>query len=234
MFMITFLCLLPSNVAGVDFGKASLFRNKEKLQFATETEVTDAPRAATEEELKQQREQELTTLQTEAEELSARLQSLVAEASKYGKGALQLQARADALAAENAELEKAFKVRKRVLDLLPNADENIEKLKEAIDAGAQKLMKLGEKWETHRVALLDEYRKLKVSLTGAGVFAFVCSSLPNGDERRCDRSLIPPPCHHQYANVAFHFLASSHRQPPAMSRAKQSSSWRKYNRCARR
>lgn len=221
-----------SNVAGVDFGKASLFRNKEKLQFATETDVTDAPRAATEEELKQQREQELATLQTEAEELSARLQSLVAEASKYGKGALQLQARADALAAENSEVEKAFKVRKRVLDLLPNADENIGKLQEAIDAGAQKLMKLAEKWETHRVALLDEYRKLKVRGGKGG--RETCSSLPNRAERLCDRDLVSPPFSPPTCKRCTSILLPLPRQPPAMSRAKQSSSWRRFNRCVRR
>lgn len=61
--------------AGGDDRKRGAFRNKEKLQFANEDEE-GMPKAATEEEIAQQREEELGALQGELDAFTAELETL--------------------------------------------------------------------------------------------------------------------------------------------------------------
>jgi hypothetical protein len=153
--------------ASEDMGKASMFRNKEKLQFAKE-ELADAPRPATEEELKQQRDAELSGLEGELNNLNEELESLSNSVRKYASGVEQLLAQTEKLVKDNGEREETYKVRKQVLDLLPNADENIAKLQAVVDNTAKKLMAAADKWEAKRVELIDEFRKLKVCVLERG------------------------------------------------------------------
>jgi hypothetical protein len=54
--------------------------------------------------------------------------------------------------------EEAYKLRKQVMDLLPDADANIAKLKEMIDANAGRLMELAAKWEERRCGVAGDRR----------------------------------------------------------------------------
>ena len=47
------------------------------------------------------------------------------------------------------------------LDLLPNYEQNLQKLFQVVENTKKKLLKLGEEWEKHRTGLLEEYRTLK-------------------------------------------------------------------------
>ncbi|EDQ91553.1 uncharacterized protein MONBRDRAFT_31538 [Monosiga brevicollis MX1] len=145
--------------ANVQLGKKSLFRKREELQF--QSEASDAPKAATQEELEQQRQAELEELETRLSDLMATMQSLQGELSTFDKDAVKMDSKLAELKALAEELAANNAVRKRVLDLLPNADENIERLGQAIDALARKLIAIGEKWEPHRRELLREYQQLK-------------------------------------------------------------------------
>lgn len=62
----------------------------------------------------------------------------------------------------------------QVLDLLPNAKENADLLKNRIDEIAGRLAVIADQWESHRVQLIEEYRGLKVSFPS---IYFKCHSL---------------------------------------------------------
>jgi hypothetical protein len=163
-----------------------MFRKKEQLQFQSDQSSAEAPKAATQEELEQQRADELSRLQTDFDALSSELQQVETETLTYRKEAKQLAAKTEALLLRLEALDASNAMRRRVrpclvqyhilhidiimlvlalqvVDLLPNADENMQKLGEAIHAAARKMIAVGEKWEPVRQALLTEYRQLQAA-----------------------------------------------------------------------
>ena len=54
---------------------------------------------------------------------------------------------------------------KKILEMLPNAAENIEKLQGICAASGKRLMELGQEWESHRRGLIDRLRKPKGAKT---------------------------------------------------------------------
>jgi uncharacterized small protein (DUF1192 family) len=113
-------------------------------------------------ELVRQREEEENKLQASLTELEERAAALRAEIATLTAAAEQARTRGTTVDEENREREAGQAVRRQVLDLLPNADENIAKLQGVIDGSAQRLLALGTKWDGHRKSLVSELRKLKV------------------------------------------------------------------------
>ena len=113
-------------------------------------------------ELIKQREEEEKALELSAAELDERIAALRARIAAMTEAIAQAQAQAASQTEENNKLESAQGVRRQVLDLLPNADENIAKLQGIIDTSAQRLLTLGAKWDEARKGLAAELRKLKV------------------------------------------------------------------------
>jgi hypothetical protein len=62
---------------------------------------------------------------------------------------------------ETGEIEKSFKIKKRTLDLLPDADNNILKLGGIAETSAARLVDLAAQWEEHRQPLVSKYRRKK-------------------------------------------------------------------------
>eukprot|EP00052_Salpingoeca_macrocollata_P006690 m.55113 g.55113 ORF g.55113 m.55113 type:complete len:627 (-) comp15587_c0_seq1:25-1905(-) len=147
--------------------RKSNFSNKQQLQFTKEDTAKDAPLAATEEELSAQREQEVKALEEELAALSAEMDTLQNELKHFLAGAQKMQEQTEQLAKRNVEAADANKMRSRVIDMLPNADENIAKLQAMAEATEAKLVALAQKWEEMRVSLIDEYRKLKTASMSA-------------------------------------------------------------------
>ncbi|XP_064404565.1 coiled-coil domain-containing protein 22 homolog isoform X2 [Halichondria panicea] len=141
-------------------GTGSRFQHAEKLQFALED---DGPQVeeATEEELQQRREEELTGLQDQLADLTSKLELLDLNMKKYKASMGQMGELQTQGATKNKEEEEAYKVKKKTFDLLPNADENITKLKELIQKSADRLALLSSKWEEIRGPLMNKYRTLK-------------------------------------------------------------------------
>eukprot|EP00051_Salpingoeca_urceolata_P020923 m.321060 g.321060 ORF g.321060 m.321060 type:complete len:633 (-) comp19707_c1_seq1:73-1971(-) len=145
-------------------GESTSFQNREKLQFANEDDATstqEVPRAATEEELRAQREAEIAELEAELEQLAHGIASMESEVKDFNSNISKLSSQSAEQTAANSEREDAYRVRKQVLDLLPDADENIAKLESVVDASGKRLLTLAAKWEEHRTKLIAEYRKLK-------------------------------------------------------------------------
>jgi hypothetical protein len=60
--------------------------------------------------------------------------------------------------------EDAYRVKKRTMEMLPEADKHMEDLQKLVETSAERLIKLSQQWETHRAPLVAKYRELK-SLT---------------------------------------------------------------------
>ncbi|CAK8697465.1 unnamed protein product [Clavelina lepadiformis] len=59
------------------------------------------------------------------------------------------------------EEKQQINLKEKTVHLLPNAEENIEKLKALVEKNSQRLIGLGKLWEERRVPLIEEIRELK-------------------------------------------------------------------------
>eukprot|EP00045_Choanoeca_perplexa_P008978 m.84838 g.84838 ORF g.84838 m.84838 type:complete len:305 (+) comp14700_c0_seq1:576-1490(+) len=100
--------------ANIELGKKSMFRKKEQLQFQSEQTGGDVPQAATQEELAQQRADELSGLQTSLDSLSSELQQVETETLTYRKEAKQLVSQTEALLLRLEDLDSSNAMRRRV------------------------------------------------------------------------------------------------------------------------
>jgi TolA-binding protein len=63
------------------------------------------------------------------------------------------------------EMRRHLLIQKKTLDLLPDGEENVKRLRELADRSAQRLMILATQWETVRAPLIERYRKLKLQFS---------------------------------------------------------------------
>ncbi|CAH1778226.1 unnamed protein product [Owenia fusiformis] len=144
--------------------KGSRFTHAEKLQFTQDvpgSQMTVDPTANTEEELKAKREEEIEKLQEQLERIATDFENLDIEIRKFTASSQQMEEIIATEATKNKEKETVYKVKKRTLDLLPDADNNIAKLQSVVDTSAQRLVSLANQWEKHRVPLVEKYREMK-------------------------------------------------------------------------
>lgn len=76
---------------------------------------------------------------------------------------------------EFTTLEKHRKIKAKTYDLLENGEENIEKLKEAIETNSNKLIGLVSQWEKHRLPLIQKYREEMEKHSSKAVCIFIGS-----------------------------------------------------------
>lgn len=156
-----------SGKAAVSKSKGSRFTHTEQLIFSKDDEKTasqigsETDKARSEEELQQQREKEVQDLRDELNSLVSSLEKLEVDIKKITASMQQMDDETKSQQRSNTEKEDSFKVRKRTLDLLPDAENNIAKLQEVVDSSAQRLVNLANKWESHRAPLIQQYRELK-------------------------------------------------------------------------
>ncbi|KAL4230380.1 Coiled-coil domain-containing protein 22 [Mactra antiquata] len=147
--------------------KGSRFTHSEKLLFAKDddkaiSEVTTVlPAGQTEEEKQKEREEEVNGLKDELTSLTSRLDDLDLEVKKFTASIQQMEEQISNQNRSNSEKEDGYKVKKRTLDLLPDAENNIAKLQSVVDSSAQRLINLASQWEKHRAPLINQFRDLK-------------------------------------------------------------------------
>lgn len=150
--------------------KGSRFTRTEQLQFAQDEQKAAAmvglseegpPKVDTEEEMRKKREEELEALQSKLSELNASIEHGEVEIKKSQAGIQQTNEQISNQKAKNSEQEEIYKVKKKTMDLLPDAENNVAKLQSVVDASAQRLVNLAQQWEKHRAPLIDQYRELK-------------------------------------------------------------------------
>ena len=73
----------------------------------------------------------------------------------------QLEAELAGSAVESDELEKRYLVKRKALEMLPNAADNVAQLQTICGESAQRLMEVGQEWEAVRAPLLQALRQKK-------------------------------------------------------------------------
>jgi len=131
---------------------------------ASEQKSPAAPKGLSREELAKQREEEIQTLTQTFGDWESVVTTL--ERSIENKK-IQLQKLENDLMEEEADAETLrndFRVRKRMFELLPDVENNLQELRSISAESAKKLMALATEWEGHRLPLITEYRSKKDEL----------------------------------------------------------------------
>ena len=103
-----------------------------------------------EEEMMRKHQEEMDALQKQLDALNASVEGGKRDKAMCDAKALQVKSELAKLLAESEGLERSYLVKKKVLEMLPDAAENIRKLQEICSGAAQRLVKLGAEWEQHR------------------------------------------------------------------------------------
>ncbi|XP_070553275.1 coiled-coil domain-containing protein 22 homolog [Ptychodera flava] len=154
--------------------KGSRFTHAEKLQFTQDDEKAAAQmgigegagKVDTEEELQRKREEEAQGLRDKLNELASQIEAMEIDMKKFNAASQQMEEQISTQGKSKSEKEDAYKVKKRTLDLLPDAENNILKLQAVVDSSAQRLVNLANQWEKHRAPLIDQYRELREANEG--------------------------------------------------------------------
>ncbi|RUS87267.1 hypothetical protein EGW08_004947 [Elysia chlorotica] len=119
------------------------------------------PTKDTEEEMEKKRQEEVDVLRSELAQLTSDLERLDLEVRKFTASKQQMEETISSEQSEREQKQAAHSVKKRTLDLLPDAEANIGKLQSVVDNSAQRLVNLAKQWETHRGPLIEQYRQLR-------------------------------------------------------------------------
>ncbi|KAL8579947.1 hypothetical protein ACOMHN_060248 [Nucella lapillus] len=165
--------------------KGSRFAHTEKLMYGKDEEKTMAQIGAavatkdTEEETQRKREEEQTSLREDLSHITSQLDQLEMDMRKMAASRQQMDEQVSSAAQQALDKEDAFHVKKRTMDLLPDAQNNIQKLQKrtmdllpdaqnniqklqaVVDNSAQRLLSLAAQWEKHRAPLIKQFRTLR-------------------------------------------------------------------------
>jgi chromosome segregation ATPase len=135
------------------------FDNLKK--YRTEEEGGEGAVAMSEEEVEQRRKDEVAQLEGSI----AKGQDRVGRLDEVLGSVLSNIKQIEALIAEEegltSPLEQEYRVKKRVMGLLGNAEENILQLQEIATTQQGRLTELAQEWEQYRMKLVEEHRALK-------------------------------------------------------------------------
>ena len=139
--------------------QAQVVSNVGTVTVVTAQGQTAEEREADEEALRRAREQQLTELNAQLTAASQQLSDLDARITAFASSSRALEAEVAALVSSTAALEEAYRVKKRTLDLLPEAHRNEAELRALVDASSARLLALATEWEAHRQSLLHRLRR---------------------------------------------------------------------------
>ncbi|XP_018414031.1 PREDICTED: coiled-coil domain-containing protein 22 [Nanorana parkeri] len=153
---------------GTDQNKGSRFTHAQKFTHQQDPQVlTEQMQRATESLSRKDaqdtdaEQQELTSLQQQIELLEKEIQGLADSAKLLQLTLTQVEEETSTMRQQCEEKEDVVRVKKRAVELLPDADNNLAKLQAMVDSSTQRLVNLAGQWESHRVRLVDEYRELR-------------------------------------------------------------------------
>lgn len=106
-------------------------------------------------------QEELAYLQQQFQQLCSEVDHLAADMKHMSVTNAQVLDELKQRELRNSEKEEKIQVKKKTIDLLPDADNNLLKLQALVEASAKRVVNLASQWEKHRAPLVDEYRRLK-------------------------------------------------------------------------
>ncbi|XP_049608204.1 coiled-coil domain-containing protein 22 [Syngnathus scovelli] len=140
--------------------KGSHFTHSQKFTFTQEIDAAPSSVRQTNDNHCSQQE-ELASLQQQFQQLCSDVDQLTTELKHLSVTHAQALDELKQRERQNNELEEKIQLKKKTIDLLPDADNNIVKLQAQVEASAQRVVNLASQWEKHRAPLIEEHRRLK-------------------------------------------------------------------------
>ena len=141
-----------------EFAQEKLASTAEAAAIAAEAEA-DKEEEANQERLR--RDNELEEMQNKLRDIMHGTSDAIKNKDNNVAKTKQLENNLQTQLRLKKELETEYKLKKKTLDLLPNAEANIEKLKAICDSSSKRLLELAGEWEKHRVPLIEAIRDIK-------------------------------------------------------------------------
>lgn len=136
-----------------------------ETRFSRQVDLQDksigSKKGETEEEVEERRKQTLEKYDAQLEKMLDAINKIKQEMEGYINKFRQIEAEKISEGNKTAILKDEFLVKKAVIDLLPDAANNIIKLQDISQTNASKLMDLAKEWEKVRVNIINEYRELR-------------------------------------------------------------------------
>lgn len=147
--------------------KGTHFTHTQKFTFtqqaataaATSSPIPSGHQSESDIQLRQQEEQ--LSLQQQFQQLCSDVEQLAADMKHMNVTNAQVLDELKQRELGNSEKEEKMQVKKKTIDLLPDADNNLLKLQALVEASAKRVVNLASQWEKHRAPLIDEHRRLK-------------------------------------------------------------------------
>ncbi|XP_068183815.1 coiled-coil domain-containing protein 22 [Antennarius striatus] len=143
--------------------KGTHFTHTQKFSFTPEA----APPSSTpvtlqsEGDVQLRQQDELKGLQQQVQQLSSQIEQLEADMKNMSVTSTQVLDELKQRQLGNSEREERMQVKKKTIDLLPDADNNLLQLQAVVEASTKRVVSLASQWEKHRAPLIDEHRRLR-------------------------------------------------------------------------
>lgn len=144
--------------------KGTHFTHTQKFTFTQEVEAMSTPLPTgrqLEGDIQLRQQEELSALQKQFQQLCNDINDITAEIKHRTVTNAQVLDELKQRQVGNSEKEEKVQVKKKAIDLLPEADSNLEKLQALVEASAKRVVNLASQWEKHRAPLIEEHRRLK-------------------------------------------------------------------------
>ncbi|XP_068453220.1 coiled-coil domain-containing protein 22 isoform X1 [Clinocottus analis] len=132
---------------------------QQQAAAATSPSIPAGHQSESDIQLRQQEEQ--LSLQEHFQRLCSDVEQLAADMKHMSVTNAQVLDELKQRDLGNSENEDKMLVKKKTIDLLPDADDNLLKLQALVEASAKRVVNLASQWEKHRAPLIDEHRRLK-------------------------------------------------------------------------
>ncbi|XP_037552830.1 coiled-coil domain-containing protein 22-like [Nematolebias whitei] len=144
--------------------KGTHFTHTRKFTFTQEEAAVTSPVLTgrqSEGDIQLRQQEELASLQEQFQQLCSDVDQLAADMKHVNVTNAQVLDELKQRQLGNAEEEEKLQVKKKTVDLLPDAENNLLKLQALVEGGAKRVVNLASQWEKRRAPLIDEYRRLK-------------------------------------------------------------------------
>nr|XP_057906572.1 coiled-coil domain-containing protein 22 isoform X2 [Doryrhamphus excisus] len=141
--------------------KGSHFTHSQKFTFTQEVETVVSAVRQVDVDNHQSQQEELASLQQQLQQLCIDVDQLTTELKHMSVTNAQVLDETKQREQHNSEKEEKIQVKKKTIDLLPDAENNLLKLQGLVEASAKRVVNLAAQWEKHRAPLIDEHRRLK-------------------------------------------------------------------------
>lgn len=150
--------------SGDILSKGTHFTHTQRFTFSQEPATGCSPLAPTvqsEGSAQLLQKDELASFQQQLEELCTDVEQLSAQLKHSSFTQVQVLNDIKKRERENQDKEAQIQVKKKTIDLLPHADNNLHNIQVLVETSARRVLNLATQWEKHRAPLIDENRRLK-------------------------------------------------------------------------